>query len=297
MSDELTTALRELATTHATQPVVGGAEIRGRAMRRRRRRRAAAGLGAGTMVLALLGFALTLHLGADQDHPAGRRGPAAPPSGSASPSAVTPAPVSGTLDPAERTLTFDGRVMPVLSEFDVLVVSTSPLTVVEKQDRKEVTVDVLSKGPAEVDVPYAVELRDGEDQPLHVGTFTAQLKALSGYDVRAGLIALGAEDAKWFYARVHPGDTVSLTTGTTPTVRTPADQAPADQAPTDKTPTATPSEATPSDAAATSDATASDATASDATASDAATSGATASRAAAGDPQASPSEGTRKVTR
>lgn len=216
MSDELTDALRELAATHATQPVVGGAEIRGRAMRRRRRRRAAAGLGAGTAVLALLGFALTLQLRGDQDGPAGRQDPAATPSASALPSMATPAPVSGTLDASRQTLTFDGRVMPILTDFDALVVSTSPLTVVAKQDARELTVDVVPKGRTVVNVPYAVELRDGEDQPLHVGTFTARLKALGDYDVKGGVIGLAAEDAEWFYARVRLGDTLSVRVDTQP---------------------------------------------------------------------------------
>ncbi|MPY60084.1 hypothetical protein [Streptomyces spongiae] len=72
---ELSTALRELAVTCATPPVVGGAEIRDRATRRRRRRRAAVTLGAGTAALALLAFALTLRFGEDPDHHAANRPP------------------------------------------------------------------------------------------------------------------------------------------------------------------------------------------------------------------------------
>ncbi|MGW0766137.1 hypothetical protein [Streptomyces sp. NPDC002676] len=212
MSDELSAALRELAATHAAAPVVGGAEIRDRAMRRRRRRRAVATLGAGAAALALLGFALTLHLGGNTDHSADRRTPAVTRPGSAPPSAATPAPVSGTLDLPRRTLTFGGHVMPILSKLDVPLEFTSPMTVVAKPVRGELTSDALSNGRAVVNVPYAVELRAGADQPLYVGTFSPQLKALSD-----GWIGLAPEDASWFFARVRLGDTISVTTGAKPT--------------------------------------------------------------------------------
>ncbi|WP_405870837.1 hypothetical protein [Streptomyces sp. NBC_00005] len=217
MSDELSSALRELAADHATRPAVGAAEIRGRAMRRRRRRRAAVTLGAGATVLALLGFALSLHLGGDPDHPDRHRTPAVAPSAPAPPSATTAVPVSGTLDLPGHTLTFGGRVLPIVSEFDAPAGPTSPMTVAAKQDRRTLTVDVPSKGNVSVDVPYVVELRDEQGRPLYAGAFTPQLKILSGYDARGGLISLPARDAQWFYARVRLGDTIAVKTATTPT--------------------------------------------------------------------------------
>ncbi|MEU3862109.1 hypothetical protein AB0F03_32910 [Streptomyces sp. NPDC028722] len=220
MADELSSALRELAAAQETAPVVGGPATRARAMRRRRRRRAAASLGAGTAALALLGFALSLHLGTAPDHPAGHRPPA-----TASPTAF-----SDTLDLSRRTLTFDGRVMPVLSESDALRKAESPMTVVTKEDPREQSHHVSpggrTIGPTVVSVRYVVELRDREGRPHYVGLFSPQLKALSD-DVGGGWIGLGAEDIQWLYARVRPGDTFSLTTGPTPT------------------PTATPSSAVP----------------------------------------------------
>ncbi len=219
MSDELSAALRELAAGHATPPTVDGAGVRARAMRRRRRRRAAYAVGAGTAALALLGLALTLHLTGDPDHPAGRRPPAAaqPHAPSAPPSTAAPAPVSGTLDLSGRTLTFDGRVMRFLSALGARAGSTGPMTVVTKQDPTELTLDVPSKGPVAVSVPYVVELRDRDGRTHYVGQYTAQLKALSAYDAKGSLLALGAEDAQWFYTRARAGDTLAVTTAPTPT--------------------------------------------------------------------------------
>ncbi|AYN40298.1 hypothetical protein D9753_16795 [Streptomyces dangxiongensis] len=219
MADELSSALRELAAAQETAPVVGGPATRARAMRRRRRRRAAANLGAGTAALALLGFALSLHPGGAPDHPAGHRPPAA----------ASPAPFPSTLYLSGRTLTFDGRVMPVLSESGALRGATSPMTVVAKDDPGELSHYVSPEGPTigptVVSVRYVVELRDGERRPHYVGLFSPQLKTLSD-DTKAGWIGLGAEDIKWFYARVRPGDTFAVRTGTTPTA-TPSAAAPA----------------------------------------------------------------------
>ncbi|MFJ4691081.1 hypothetical protein [Streptomyces sp. NPDC088766] len=233
MADELSAALRELAAAHTAAPVVGGPATRARAMRRVRRRRAAAALGAGTAALALLGLALSLHLGGDRDHPAGRR-PAAvapprstppstagPPSTATPPSTAGPTPVDGTLDLYGRTLTFGGRAMRILSESGALPGAASPMTVVAKEDKAEMPLDVPREGPTigptTVSVRYVVELRDGEGRPHYVGLFSPQLKALSDADAKAGWIGLGAEDAEWFHTRVRLGDTFPVTTGTTPT--------------------------------------------------------------------------------
>ncbi|MDH6628295.1 hypothetical protein M2271_006127 [Streptomyces sp. LBL] len=223
MSDELSVALRELAAARATAPIVGGPATRVRAMRRRRRRRAAAALGAGTAALALLGFALTLQLGEDPDHPAGRRTSAVPPSVSASRSAATPMPVPGTLDLPGSDLTFDGRVMRILSKIDLPPGSTSTtsMTVVAKPVRMAVTVEVPSKGSAVVDVAHAVELRDGEGGPLYVGALAPDIRSFGDHDARGGVIGLSAEDAQWFYARIRLGASISVTTGSPPTVTPP----------------------------------------------------------------------------
>ncbi|MGW2516166.1 hypothetical protein ACWC09_03870 [Streptomyces sp. NPDC001617] len=216
MSDELSSALRELAADHETPPVVGGPATRARAMRRRRRRRTAVTLGAGATALALLGFALTLRLGGDPDHPDRRATPAVAPTHSAPPSAASPVPVSGTLDLPGRTLTVGGRALPIVLEFDsksgALPGSTGLMTVVAKRTSRELPVDVLSKGAVTVDMPYTVELRDGRGQPLYIGSLTSELKALSQYKVGAGLVVLAPEDARRFYAGIGLGEAVSVTT-------------------------------------------------------------------------------------
>ncbi|MFF5477142.1 hypothetical protein ACFY5C_07345 [Streptomyces sp. NPDC012935] len=228
MSDELSAALRELAAAEATQPVAAGAEIRGRALRRRRRRRVAATLGAGTAGLTALAVVLTLHLGSTPDHPDRLRTPAATPAGPSlpsPPSPTSPEPVSGTLDLPGGTLTFGGRPVPILWESARAApgLPTASMTVVTKREQRDLPVDIPSKDRAVVAVPYVVELRDGNDQPLYVGAFTSQLKSLTGLRVGGSLIALGPEDAKSFYARVGLGERISVTTGAKPTADPSAD--------------------------------------------------------------------------
>ncbi|MEU1188433.1 hypothetical protein [Streptomyces sp. NPDC005859] len=224
MSDELSAALRELAAARATAPIVGGPATRARAIRRRRRRRAAATLGAGTAALALLGFALTLRLGEDPDHPAGRGTSAAASSGSAPSAAATRVPVSGTLDLPGSDLTFGGRMMPILSTFDLspAPTSTTPMTVVAKPVRIALAADLPSKGTTVVNVAYAVQLRDAKGGLLYIGAFAPDIEARGDYDVTAGVIALSTEDAQWFYARIHLGAGISVTTGPAPTPTTSA---------------------------------------------------------------------------
>ncbi|MFH9858933.1 hypothetical protein [Streptomyces sp. NPDC017202] len=221
MADELSAALRELAAEHATAPVVGGPATRARAMRRVRRRRAAATLGAGTAALALLGLALGLHLDGDRDDP-DRRGPAAvAPSRSVPPSTAVPTPVGSTLDLYGRTLTFGGRAMRILSASEALFRATGPMTVVAKEDPKEMPLNVPREGPTiaptTVSVRYVVELRDGEGLPHYVGLSSPQLEDLSDDDTEDGWIGLGTEDAEWFHTRVRLGDTLPVTTAPTST--------------------------------------------------------------------------------
>ncbi|MBY8341763.1 hypothetical protein LXH13_31575 [Streptomyces spinosirectus] len=212
MSDELSTALRELAAARATRPVVDGPGIRARAMRRRRRRRTAYALGGGgTAALALLGLALHLHPAGAQDPLPGSRPPAvtAPVSALPSPSAATP--VVGTLDLSRHGLTCGRRVLPVLAQWGRPLASTGPMRVVAKHNPRDLTFVLRSKNPVEVRVPYVVELRDRQDRPYYIGVFTPKLKALSEYAAKSDWIGLGAEDAAWFYARAHIGDTLAVT--------------------------------------------------------------------------------------
>ncbi|EPD67535.1 hypothetical protein [Streptomyces sp. HGB0020] len=212
MSDELSTALRELAAARATRPVLDGPGIRARAMRRRRRRRAAYALGGGgTAALVLLGLAVHLHPSGTTDQRPGIRPPAvtAPVSAVPSPSAATP--VVGALDLSRHALTCGRRVLPVLAQSGRPLAATGPMRVVAKQNPRDLTFVLPSKSPVSVRVPYVVELRDRQDRPHYIGVFTPKLKALSDYAAKSEWIGLGAEDAAWFYARAHIGDTLAVT--------------------------------------------------------------------------------------
>ncbi|MFE0254429.1 hypothetical protein [Streptomyces sp. NPDC059010] len=217
MSDELSAALRELAAAQETPPVAGGAEIRGRAMRRRRRRRTAYALGAGTASLALLAFALTLDLGGNTDRQPGSRPPAvASPATTPTPAPTptptpTPTPASGTLDLRKHSLTLGDRTMPVLSEFASELDSRSPIKVVAKRRAEKLPFDIPPDGRTMVHLSYVVELRDGEGRPHFVGLYAPQLKALSDYDGKSSWLGLGEKDAAWFYDRVRVGDALSVT--------------------------------------------------------------------------------------
>lgn len=215
MSDELSAALRELAAGQATAPVVDGAGIRARAMRRRRRRRTAVTLGAGTVALAVLGFALHLDLGAGPDHPPGNRIPPATQSTSSPPPTATPSSASATLDLRRHSLTVDGRVLRVLSDLDGRTGFAGPLTVRAKHASLVLGVELASKGPVKLKVPYVVELRDTRDQPLYVGALV-EPPGLGTLDTTGDWIGLEAKDAVWFQARVRAGDAVAVTTVTRP---------------------------------------------------------------------------------
>ncbi|MEU6261267.1 hypothetical protein [Streptomyces sp. NPDC047043] len=221
MSNELPSALRELATAHETPPLVGGAEIRGRAIRRRHRRRTAVTLGAGAAALALAALALTLDLDGHPDRQGGARIPAAQaptgvPAQSVPPSQSAAVPVAGTLRLPGRTLTFGDRELSVLSAFESKVGYTGLLTVVAKRESRTLPVDLPSKGPVRVSVPYVVELRDTKNQSLYIGTYTKP-PALGGLTATSDWIGLGAADAKRLYAGIRIGDAIAPTATRTPT--------------------------------------------------------------------------------
>ncbi|MDC0769553.1 hypothetical protein [Streptomyces sp. HD] len=223
MSDELSAALRELAAAQQAPPVVGGAEIRDRAIRRRRRRRTAYALGAGTASVALLAFALTLDLAGNADQRPGSRPPAVTPPATAPPSSTTPAPApehepksvpaSGTLDLRKHTLTLADRTMPILSEFVSELDSKGPMKVVAKRRGERLPFDMPPDGRTMVHVSYVVELRDGAGRPHFVSLFAPQLKALSDDGGKSSWLGLGEKDAAWFYDRVRVGDAFSVTIG------------------------------------------------------------------------------------
>ncbi|XUL89285.1 hypothetical protein ACQ86D_23780 [Streptomyces galilaeus] len=224
MSDELSVVLRELAAEQEARPVLTGAEVRGRAVRRARRRTAGM-LGAGAVALALVGCALTLDLTGKEN---GRQLPgaaapavpsrsqSAPPSPSAASAAVsTPVsavPATGTLDLAKRALLVGGRVMPLTADSANSPVFVGPLTVYGKHGTKVLTVTEATDGVGlYAEVTLAVELRDADDKPVYVGIARSYKGKSLGKQGTGAWIGLDGADAKWFYQNAKIGSVLSIT--------------------------------------------------------------------------------------
>ncbi|SED93406.1 hypothetical protein SAMN05216489_04963 [Streptomyces sp. 3213] len=220
--DELTVSLRELAAEQEARPVLTGAQVRGRAVRRARRRTAGT-LGAAAVALALVGFALTLDLTGKENDGRQLPGTAAPavpspsPSRSAlpSPSAASAVPAAGTLELTKRALFLGGRVMPLTSDSSNSPAFVGPLTVYAKHDTKVVTVTDSTDGVGlYTEVTLAVELRDAANTPVYVGvTRSYKGKSLGeqGTNNTGGWIGLAGADAKWFYQNAKIGTVISVT--------------------------------------------------------------------------------------
>lgn len=230
MSDELSAVLREFAAEaeQGARPVLTGAEVRGRAVRRARRRMAGT---LGAVALALVGFALTLDLtGRDNGRQLpGAAVPAAPavpsqslstpPSPSAASAAVsTPVsavPATGTLELTKRALFLGGRVMPLTLDSSNSPAFAGPLTVYGKHDTKVVTVTDSTDGVGlYTEVTLAVELRDADNTPVYVGiarSYKGKSLGKQGTDGTGGWIGLDGADAKWFYQDVKIGTVISVT--------------------------------------------------------------------------------------
>jgi hypothetical protein len=221
VSDELAAALRELAAQHETPPRVGAAEVRRRAGRRSRRRRATAALGAATVAAcALAAVAVALH---PDDPGPGRRLPATAPDTPVSRPA-TPLPArtpDGLLDLGGHTLTVGDRVMRVDSHSFGRFTPGSELTVIAKNDAGMLPVETEPKGGYEIKVPYLVELRAPDGNPVYAGALAFDMKALAGLETRAGWVGMSPEDARWFFGRIGVGDRVALTSTVTPGTGTP----------------------------------------------------------------------------
>ncbi|GAA3499373.1 hypothetical protein GCM10019016_064770 [Streptomyces prasinosporus] len=227
MSDELAEALRELAARHETPPRVAAAAVRARAGRRSRRRRAAVALGAtAAAACALAAVAFTLHTG---DPGGNRRTPAAAPDTpdrTPSPGRTTPLPTAtptGLLDLGRHTLTVGGRVLRVDSHSFRRLPPGTPLTVVARSDLKLLPLeDEAGKtggtGGAdyEVEVPYLVELRAPDGEPVYAGALVFDTKVLAGLAAETGWLGMSLTDAEWFHDRVGVGDRIELTSTPAP---------------------------------------------------------------------------------
>lgn len=225
MSDELSAELRELAARQESRPVLTGAEIRGRAVRRGRRRVVGA-LGAGAVAVALVASALTLGFtgltgseGSSGDG-YGRQLPAAThalpsprvTSGGTSTPARRAAAV-GTVFLGKRALIVGDRVMPMTSGLPDSGKLVGPLTVYEKHETKVVTVTELTGGIAyTTEISLAVELRDARNEPVYVGVaFSSKEKSTGEDDTGGTWIGLDSADAKWFYEDAKIGSALSVT--------------------------------------------------------------------------------------
>jgi hypothetical protein len=220
VSDELSTALHEFAAEHETSPVLTGAEVRGRAVRRARRR-VAGTLVAGTAALALVAFALTLDFTDSAGEGKQRQVPAATPAApsasapSAAASSPTPrAPITGRVDLGKRILIVGNRVIPLAAASPDSSKVVGPLTVYDKKpDIKILTVAKPAQGARyNVEISYAVELRDADNEPFYVGAVLGYGKVnVDKYETSRGWIDLDQADAKWFYASVKTGTALSVT--------------------------------------------------------------------------------------
>ncbi|GAA3199701.1 MULTISPECIES: hypothetical protein [Streptomyces] len=222
MSDELARALRELAAQHETPPRLDAARVRDLARRRSRRRRATAVLGtAVTAACALAALAFTLH----PDDPGGRRqlpGTASdrPTTGTpTSPPVPTPAP-AGVLDLGGHTLTVGDRVMRVDSHSFDRFPPGSRMTVVAKADLRllplEAGAGAGGQEVKEIKVPYLVELRTSDGEPVYAGALAFDTRALAGLAAGTGWVGMDIRDAEWFYQRIRVGDRIEITSTAAP---------------------------------------------------------------------------------
>lgn len=220
VSSEVSAELRELAARQESRPVLTGAEIRGRAVRRGRRR-VVGGLGAGAVALAVIAFALTAGFTHSDDDGNGRQLPAAthadpvPSPRVTSTDASTPVPrkpVTGRVVLGKRVLIVGGRVMPMTSGLPDSPEPAGPLTVYKKHETKVVTVTDLAGGVAyTTEVTLAVELRDTHGEPVYVGiALSSKERSVGEQDTGAGWIGLDSADAKWFYQDAKIGSVFSV---------------------------------------------------------------------------------------
>ncbi|MFF2847983.1 L,D-transpeptidase [Streptomyces sp. NPDC058001] len=197
--DRLTLALRDLAERHRTAPVVPGAEIRRRAVRRGRLRRTSLAGGA-VAGLAALTLALTADFGAEE--PTSRPVQAAAPSDSEEPFA--------TVDLERRAMTVDGRDLPVSTGVAKTPTPTGRMTVVAKFATQRLSAASSGFAVYDLKLPWVVQLRTPAGGTNYIVALTFNEKAPGQYDATGGWIGLRTRDAKWLYTQVSPGDEVTV---------------------------------------------------------------------------------------
>ncbi|MFP3989416.1 L,D-transpeptidase [Streptomyces sp. E11-3] len=200
MSDELSSALRELAASGRGPAPTTGAEVRRRAVSRRRRRHTAVA-GGTAVVAAALAFGLTTALGGSDSE----RRPAPP-------AASTPAAPAVTVDLGQRTLTLRGRDLPVSSGSADNPTKPGRMTVVAKYRTKRLTSESVGFGGGEYDLSlsWVIELRGPDDRTTYIFAMTYDEQAPGKKDVTHGSIGLRGSDAKWLHGQLSPGSVVTV---------------------------------------------------------------------------------------
>ncbi|WP_328670438.1 L,D-transpeptidase [Streptomyces sp. NBC_00328] len=202
MSDELASALRELANEAERSPVLSGAEIRGRASGRRRRRRTALAAG-GVCVAGALALVALVGL----DGGAQRKSPPA-----ASPTAVPSLPTASpdaTIDLGRRVISVAGHRLTLHGDSLTGDTPTVRMTVTEKEAHLRVSSKTVGfEGGYSFEATWVVKLTGADGGTDYVGSLGTGDHAISDPD--HGWIILDMTDAKLLYDRLEPGAVVEI---------------------------------------------------------------------------------------
>ncbi|MFE2533244.1 hypothetical protein [Streptomyces sp. NPDC059371] len=202
MSDELTTALHELATEAERPPALTGAEIRGRATGRRRRRRTAVAAAGVSVAGALALVAMPGPDGGARHEPP----PAASPTVAPKPPVAVP---DATIDLGKRVISVAGRRLTLHGD-NLTGVGPAVRTTVAG---KEVTMRVSGKtvgldGGYSFQASWVIRLARPDGTTDYVGSMAIGDKGISDPD--NGWINLDKSDAKLLYDRLAPGAVVEI---------------------------------------------------------------------------------------
>ncbi|MER5401051.1 hypothetical protein [Streptomyces sp. NPDC002599] len=201
MSDELASALRELANEAERPPVLSGAEIRGRASGRRRRRRTALAAG-GVCVAGALALVVVMGL----DGGAQRKSPPA-----ASPTAVPSLPVAppdATVDLGRRVISVAGHELTLHGDNLTGDGPTVRTTVTAKKPTMRFSSKTVGiSGGYTFNASWVVKLTTPDGRTDYVGGLTYNEAVRSP---AFGWISLDMTDAKLLYDRLEPGAVVEI---------------------------------------------------------------------------------------
>ncbi|MFF3450737.1 L,D-transpeptidase [Streptomyces sp. NPDC002667] len=202
MSDELTSALRELADEAERPPELTGAEIRGRAAGRRRRRRTA-WTAAGACVAGALALAALMSPGGTTRH---QSPPAASPTVSASPPVAPP---DATIDLGRRVISVAGHRLTLHSDSLPGSMPTVRTTVSAKETVRKISSRTVGFGGGYTfKASWVVELTAPDGTTDYVGSLSSGGQSFS--NPADGWIGLDPADAKQLYERLALGATVEI---------------------------------------------------------------------------------------